>query len=40
MTIRQLEERDITRCTEIARRGMEFDDINEQIIREKTGITR
>lgn len=36
MTIRQLEERDMARCAEIARRGMEFDELNEQIIREKT----
>jgi predicted N-acetyltransferase YhbS len=36
MTIRQLQEQDIARCTQIAQRAMEHETINEQVIREKT----
>lgn len=36
MGIRSLEERDLPRMTEIAQRGLEFDEVHEALIREKT----
>ena len=36
MSIRMLNESDLPRMTEIAQRGLEFDEVNEPLVREKT----